>query len=72
MLIKKHSTLLRLWNVDDNIKIDINDKAKDVENALKSENNEEKSEDVLNENVIQTKDIEKSSQPVQVDNSKKV
>ena len=38
---------------------------------VKSENDEETLEDVVNENVIKTKDIEKSSEPVEVEKSKR-
>ena len=38
--------------VDDNINIYINEKSEDVENEVKSQNDEETSEDVANENFI--------------------
>ena len=45
--------------VDDNINIDINDKNQDVENTAISEKVEETLEDVLIENDLKTKDVEK-------------
>ena len=47
--------------MDDNINVDMNNKTEDVENAVKS----------LNEKVINSKDVEKSSEPVDVNETKK-
>ena len=58
--------------VDDNINVDINNKTEDVEKAVRSENVEEKLEDEANENVNVTKDVEKASEPIEVDKVKKI
>ena len=57
--------------MDDNKKFIWITKAENVENAVKSENVEETLEAVLNENLITTKDVEKSSEQVDLDETKK-
>jgi non-canonical (house-cleaning) NTP pyrophosphatase len=49
------------------LNIDINDKTEDVEKAAKSENVVETLKDVVNENDIKTTDVEKSSEPVELE-----
>jgi hypothetical protein len=56
--------------VDDNINIDRNNATEDVENIVKSENVEEILKDVVNEIIIKIKDVERSSEPIEVDEVK--
>ena len=58
--------------VVDNINVDMNNKAEDGESEVKTENVEETLEDVVNVLVIKTMDVEKSSEPIEVDKVKKV